>query len=310
MRNKRNRKKIFTACVIFVFICSTVCFTAYSEAVTLPGDGIDEGSFGRMCVGQIMPGAADMEKSGDKSPDRNGDDDEKIIAEKGENIAKETEEKKKTKDKDEKKEKSVKLSKKPLVIIYHTHSSESYMPYKSSNYHREKEKGTVRDVGSVMKKTLEKKGIKVIHDKTLHDRPSYNESYNRSLETITALRKKYPSADYIIDLHRDAAPSSVSEGKYTVIDGKRVAKFSLVVGQQNENYVELYDYAKKVSEKAGGMYNGFGGPIIERNYRYNEYVSNRSLLLEIGNNRNTIEEARLCGRYFAEVLASIIKSEQ
>ena len=310
MRNKRNRKKIFTACVIFVFICSTVCFTAYSEAVTLPGDGIDEGSFGRMCVGQIMPGATDMEKSGDKSPDRNGDDDGKIIAEKGENIAKETEEKKKTKDKDEKKEESVKLSKKPLVIIYHTHSSESYMPYKSSNYHREKEKGTVRDVGSVMKKTLEKKGIKVIHDKTLHDRPSYNESYNRSLETITALRKKYPSADYIIDLHRDAAPSSVSEGKYTVIDGKRVAKFSLVVGQQNENYVELYDYAKKVSEKAGGMYNGFGGPIIERNYRYNEYVSNRSLLLEIGNNRNTIEEARLCGRYFAEVLASIIKSEQ
>ena len=89
-----------------------------------------------------------------------------------------------------------------------------------------------------------------------------------------------------------------------------MAKFSLVVGQQNENYVELYDYAKKVSEKAGGMYNGFGGPIIERNYRYNEYVSNRSLLLEIGNNRNTIEEARLCGRYFAEVLASIIKSEQ
>lgn len=310
MRNKRNRKKIFTACVIFVFICSTVCFTAYSEAVTLPVDGIDEGSFGRMCVGQIMPGAADMEKSGDKFPDRNGDDDGEIIAEKGENIAKKTEEKKKTKDKDEKKEKSVKLSKKPLVIIYHTHSSESYMPYKSSNYHREKEKGTVRDVGSVMKKTLEKKGIRVIHDKTLHDRPSYNESYNRSLETITALRKKYPSADYIIDLHRDAAPSSVSEGKYTVIDGKRVAKFSLVVGQQNENYVELYDYAKKVSEKAGGMYNGFGGPIIERNYRYNEYVSNRSLLLEVGNNRNTIEEARLCGRYFAEVLASIIKSEQ
>ena len=309
MKNKRNRKKIFAACVIFVFICSTVCFTAYSEAVTLPGAGIDEGSFGRMCVGQIMPGAADPEKSEDKSRDRN-DDDGEVIAEKGENIAKKTEEKKKKKDKDEKKEESMKLSKKPLVIIYHTHSSESYMPYKASNYHREKEKGTVRDVGSVVKKTLEKKGIRVIHDKTLHDRPSYNESYNRSLETITALRKKYPSADYIIDLHRDAAPSSVSEGKYTVIDGKRVAKFSLVVGQQNENYVELYDYAKKVSEKAEGMYSGFGSSIIERNYRYNEYISNRSLLLEIGNNRNTIEEARLCGRYFAEVLASIIAAEQ
>ncbi len=161
-----------------------------------------------------------------------------------------------------------------------------------------------------MKKELESRGIKVIHDKTLHDRPSYNDSYNRSLETITALRKKYPTADYVIDLHRDAAPASASEGKYIKINGRRVAKFSLVVGQQNENYVELYSYAKKISEKAGSTHSGFGGAIIERNYKYNEYVSNRSLLLEIGNNKNTIEEARLCGKYFAGVLASVIEAEK
>ena len=61
---------------------------------------------------------------------------------------------------------------------------------------------------------------------------------------------------------------------------------------------------------AGSMYCGFGGAIIEQNYKYNEYVSDKSLLLEIGNNKNTIEESRLCGAYFAEVLAEIIKEEQ
>lgn len=311
MRDKLNLKKIFAVCVVLVFICSTAYFYTDSEAAALPGAGLDEKSFGAMCIRQVMPAVSEKESPAEEN-DSEINNDEIIIAEKGENIVKKAnkdkkdDSEKKTRDKTEKKLKNGK----PLVIIYHTHSSESYMPYKESNYHRVKETGTVRDVGNVIESTLEKKGINVIHDKTIHDRPSYNESYDRSLETITSLRRKYPSAEYIIDLHRDAAAASASEGKYIMIDGKRAAKFSLVVGQQNENYVELYDYAKRVSETAGSMYSGFGGPIIERNYKYNEYVSSRSLLLEIGNNKNTIEEARLCGRYFAEVLSSIIKSEQ
>lgn len=184
------------------------------------------------------------------------------------------------------------------------------MPYDESNYHREEEEGTVRDVGNVLEKELKKKGINVIHDKTLHDRPSYNESYNRSLETIQTLTKKYPTAKYVIDLHRDAAAASATEGKYIEIDGKRVAKFSMVVGKQNDNYTELYAFAKKISEKSEKLYKGYGGAIIEQNYKYNEFVSDRALLLEIGNNKNTIGETRLCAVYFAEVLAEIIKEEQ
>ncbi|MFR4017651.1 MAG: stage II sporulation protein P [Clostridia bacterium] len=114
----------------------------------------------------------------------------------------------------------------------------------------------------------------------------------------------------MIDLHRDAAAASATEGKYLEIDGKRVAKFSMVVGQQNDNYTELYAFAKKVSERSEALHKGYGGAIIEQNYRYNEFVSDRALLLEIGNNKNTIEETRLCAKYFAEVLAGIIKEEQ
>jgi len=273
-----------------VFLVSTLYFTAAKTTFGLSSMIPDEGQLGKMCIRQVSAAARIDDKAAESSESDNDDT-------------------KKSKDEDKEKVLKEKLTDDPLVIIYHTHSSESYMPYKESNYHREEVKGTVREVGDVMEEVLENKGINVIHDKTVHDRPSYNESYNKSLATIQSLKKKYPTAIYIIDLHRDAAPSSAKEGKYTIIGGKRVAKFSLVVGQANENYVELYAFAKKVGNRAGEMYSGFTGAIIEKNYNYNEFVSNKALLLEVGNNKNTIEEANACGRYFAQVLADVIEEE-
>lgn len=276
----------------FVFMIATMFFYKTDPADAITSAWIDEKELGRICVDHIVPGKTVEEvkveiKEEKVKKDRTEEKQEKTV---------------------EKKEKKVKGE--PLVIIYHTHASESYMPYKESNYHRSDEKGTVRDVGNVLEKELEAKGINVIHDKTLHDRPSYNESYDRSLETVNSLQAKYPTAKYIIDLHRDAAPASSKEGKILEIDGKRVAKFSMVVGQANENYVELYDFAEKVQGTAEAMYSGFGGAIIEQNYNYNEFVSNNCILLEVGNNKNTIEESRRCAEYFANVMAKIIEEER
>lgn len=303
MRKKYMRR---AAAALLVFLISTVVFYRVDPADAMAAAWIDEKELGTICVGQIVPEVKKLQN--------NEDNQEKTVQTGEEDDVKGTDstekEEKKTEKDSGKSEKTVRPSGDPLVIIYHTHASESYMPYKESNYHREAEKGTVRDVGDVLEAELEKKGINVVHDKTVHDRPSYNESYNKSLATIETLRDKYPSALYIIDLHRDAAPASASEGKYIRINGERTAKFSMVVGQANDNYVELYDFAEKISEKAETMYEGFGGAIIERNYNYNEYLTDRCLLLEIGNNKNTIEEARLCGKYFARVLAEIINEEQ
>ena len=279
-----------------VFIGSTLFFLKVKPSFAVSEYLMDERELGELCIAQVVPGSKDVET---------GTFDDQVYL--GSDIK--SDEDNKSEEKVEK-IRDIKLTSDPLVIIYHTHSSESYMPFKESNYHRVDEEGTVRDVGNVLENELKKKGINVIHDKTIHDRPSYNESYSRSLATIKTLKEKYPTALYIIDLHRDAAAASVTEGKYIEIDGKRVAKFSMVVGRSNENYVELYDFAKKVSGKAAAMYSGFGGAIIEKDYNYNEFVSNKALLLEVGNNKNTIEEARECGKYFAEVLASIIKEEQ
>ncbi len=296
------RNKGLIAAVLILFLCSTIYFTKAAASFAISDMWIDEKELGEMCINNVIS-AAKIEE--DKSMDSEGNGETDTTDDQEGDFEEITGE-----DKSISKEEKMIASGVPLVIIYHTHSSESYMPYKESNYHREDEEGTVRDVGDVLEKELENMGINVIHDKTMHDRPSYNESYDRSLNTIQSLVKKYPTADYVIDLHRDAAAASATEGKYIEIDGKKVAKFSMVVGRKNENYTELYDFAKKVSSRAESMYDGFGGAIIEKDYNYNEFVSDNAILLEIGNNKNTIEEARACGEYFAEVLASLIKEEQ
>lgn len=308
-----KKRKILMISALLIFAGSTLFFLRTNPAWSLTDVWIDEKELGELCIGQVVPTAGEQMQT---AQDDQSDQDEtselqtdtmlEQIEDTAEQIKNESEADLKQEKADQKKEKTA-LSKDPLVIIYHTHSTESYLPYKESNYHREAKKGTVRDVGDVLKEALEEQGIKTIHDTTIHDRPSYNESYSRSLQTIQSLLKKYPTAKYVIDLHRDAAAASAKEGKLLTIDNKRVAKFSLVVGKENQNYAELYEFAKKVSQKAEQQHKGFGGAIIEQNYRYNEYVSDHALLLEIGNNKNTIEESRRCARYFAKALAAVIK---
>lgn len=290
-----NIMKSMIVVSMIVFVGSTIFFAKSKPSFAETEPWISEKDLGEMCIALVVPRSNNVIKETETTGAVN-DGEGKTVKESKEDKTKKTPE--------------ITLTTDPLVIIYHTHSSESYMPFKESNYHRVEEEGTVRDVGNVLETELKKKGINVIHDKTIHDRPSYNESYSRSLETIQTLRNKHPSAIYIIDLHRDAAAAGATEGKYIEINGKRVAKFSMVVGRSNENYENLYDFAKKVSAKAASMYNGFGGSIIEKDYNYNEFVSDRAVLLEVGNNKNTIEEARECGKYFANVLSEIIKEEQ
>lgn len=299
-----NKKTLAGICVL-CFVLSTYFFWQRLGEGRMPEVKVDGRDFGKLCVSQVFPAISQgVEKEEVKTAERT---EEETAPQETQPAQETTEPKKETETKAETKKAD---NSKPLVIIYHTHSTESYQPFDGSNFHRVKEEGTVRDVGNHMVKELNKLGIGVVHDKTIHDRPSYNASYTRSLETVTALQKKYPTAKYIIDLHRDAAAYSGNVGKTTTIDGKTAAKFGLVIGKDNANFSKLKSYAKKVNEKAEAMYPGFKGRIIEKDYRYNEYIADKCLLLEIGNNQNKIEEVRLTGKYFARVLASVIEEER
>lgn len=284
-----RRVFVFTAMICFIF-------SVTASFINLLDSGQTSGvrMLSRLCIAQVYPGGLSED----------AEVEEREVTEKPQVTPTVVKETKKVETK-----KQVPDNSKPQVIIYHTHSSESYQPYTASNFHRQEEAGTVREVGNVMTAELNRLGVAVVHDKTIHDSPSYNESYDRSMETITALMKKYPTAKVIIDLHRDAAAYTGNVGETMMIEGEKTAKYKLVVGQNNDNYSQLMTFANQVNAAADKMYPGFSGRIIEKEYRYNEYIADKYLLLEVGNNQNHIKEVRKTGKYFARVLAKVLEAE-
>ncbi|MBS5334385.1 MAG: stage II sporulation protein P [Anaerovoracaceae bacterium] len=197
----------------------------------------------------------------------------------------------------------------PEVLIVHTHATESYLPQSGGNFHSKDEENTVRDVGNVLAQTLEKQGIAVVHDKTLHDYPSYNNSYGRSYATTQELLEKYPSVKCVIDLHRDAIAAETPAATVSV-GGRTCAKYSYVVSTGTATYQSNLNFVKTLNEIAKSRYNGFTGKVIERSYKYNQDLSSQYILLEIGYNRNQIEDCRNTADIIGNVLGEALKNQR
>ncbi len=149
----------------------------------------------------------------------------------------------------------------------------------------------------------------MIHDKTVHDRPSYTASYGRSRNTVQSLMKKYPTAKVHYRPASGCGGGVQHRGQKT--EDRRYGSSEIQSGR-GPRQPELYGtlrLCKEVSQTAEGLHKGFGGPIIEKEYRFNEFVSNQAILLEVGNNKNTIDEARACAENFAEVMAKIVQGK-
>ena len=194
---------------------------------------------------------------------------------------------------------------KPRVLIYHTHATESYLPASAGNYHTTTEENTVRDAGDVLEATLEENGIAVVHDKTLHDNPSYNNSYSRSYETVSALLQKYPTIECIIDLHRDATAAEVA-GKVAEVNGKSCSVYSYVLSNTTNTYSANKAFLSKLNSIAESSFGGYTGNVLERPYWYNQELCEKSVLIEMGNNRNNIKDVRNCAEVFGEILAEAL----
>ena len=147
----------------------------------------------------------------------------------------------------------------------------------------------------------------MVHDMTLHDYPSYNSSYSRSYATTQELLQKYPSVKCVIDLHRDAIASE-SPAATVSVGGKTCAKYSYVVSTGASTYQSTLTFVKSLNQLASSKYNGFTGNVIERSYKYNQDLSSKYLLLEIGYNRNQIEDCRNTAEIVGTVLGETLKA--
>ena len=218
-------------------------------------------------------------------------------------------------------EKITSMPGKPLVLIYHTHTTESYTPSPafnytpSSTYHTENLNLSVAKVGEVMTQELNNLNIPTIHNTTVHDIPTYMTSYANSLKTCEEVLKQNPSIEIVIDLHRDAPtkdPQSSRDITTVKIDNKTLARFMLVVGTDKNfphpHWKENYQFSTLLHENLEKTYPGISRGLLLREERFNQHVSKKAILVEVGSHGNTMEEAIESARVFAKVLADLIKN--
>ena len=212
----------------------------------------------------------------------------------------------------------------PQVLIMHTHTTESYMSEQRDYYvaddvaRRTDINKNMAYIGNIFAEKLKSAGIGVIHDKTLHDHPSYTGSYDRSAKTVKKHLKENPSIKIVIDIHRDAISSSDKTKSRPVveIDGQRLAQVMLVMGSQTggiSNFPEWkqnLSLAVKYQQTMEVMYPGLARAITLNSAKYNQNLTVGSILLEVGSEANTYKEAAAAAEAAATALVSLLNTQQ
>ncbi|MGI1690061.1 stage II sporulation protein P [Thermoanaerobacter uzonensis] len=229
---------------------------------------------------------------------------------------------------------------KPYLLIYHTHTMEAYAATEKNKYiatygydRTDDLNYTVAKVGDYLAEYFKKEGISVLHDKTIHDY-NYDKSYVNSFATVSKILKEYPSIKAAIDLHRDGYGAVMKPGVETIpvlsnlpnqdfrkryvmdINGEKVAKVSFIIGsrrtpEMKEDWRKNYEFAKKISDKLNELYPGLSLGVQVKPYsEYNQHLLEKSILIELGSNYNTLEEAIATTKYLAKAISEVIKQYQ
>lgn len=204
------------------------------------------------------------------------------------------------------------------IIIYHTHTCESYTPtaknnYKeTSNFRTTDPKYSVVKVGDELTKELKKYKFRVKHNSKKHDYPAYTGSYARSLETIEGILNKQKETEILFDVHRDAVGNKGTYAPTVKINGETVAQLMFVIGTNDgggnhPNWQNNLKFAVRVQEKANEMYPGLFRSINLRSATFNQKVRNGASIIEVGATGNTLEEAEASMKYLAKVLNEVLK---
>jgi stage II sporulation protein P len=199
------------------------------------------------------------------------------------------------------------VSKEVLVGIYHTHNGESY----SGDGGAERDeggKGEIVAVGQTLKTSLERNGVKAVQAPQVHDAEDFMKAYSKSINTASKLVKDYPSMKLLVDLHRDGLLPGANKSTVTV-EGKEIGRVMVVIGKVNPHWEKNKEVAEGLIAYADKKYPGLFIPKITyaSDARYNQHLSNGALILEIGSQLNTIDEANGTAEVLAKVLAEWLR---
>ncbi len=182
------------------------------------------------------------------------------------------------------------------ILIYHTHSQEAFadsVPGDSST--------TIMGAGDRLAQILtEEYGYRVLHHTGEYDVEYRDDAYSRALPEIEKVLAENPEIQVVIDLHRD----EVAEGTKLVTDfqGRPTARFMFFNGLSytrqtgkieylaNENLEGNLAFSFQMQAACNEYFPGLTRRIYLKGYRYNMHLKERSLLIELGAQNNTVEE--------------------
>lgn len=210
-------------------------------------------------------------------------------------------------------------SKRPQILILHTHAA--------SEAFRDSRKGKKEDsivgVGDKLAQILsEKYGYQVLHDRTEYDRINgridRNKAYNNAYNGLKKTLKKYPSIQVVIDLHRDGVGNQVK--RTTVVHGKRTAQVMFFNGLSrnasgnieylyNENLQGNLAFSLQLKMACMERFQNFARPVYLKSYRYNMHLRKRYTLIELGNENNTVQEAKNAALPIAMALDAVLQKK-
>lgn len=203
----------------------------------------------------------------------------------------------------------------PKILIYHTHSQEAFadsVPGDKST--------TIVGVGERLTQILtDTYGYKVLHHTGEYDVKVRDDAYAQSLPAIEKLLAENPSIEVVIDLHRDQMP----EGTKLLmdLDGRPTARFMFFNGMSrtrktgnisylyNENLQDNLRFSFQMQLTAAKYYPGLTRKIYLKSYRYNMHLKPKTLLVELGAQNNTVEEAMNACDPLAHILDLVLSGQ-
>ena len=211
---------------------------------------------------------------------------------------------------------------KPSVLIFHTHTTETYQILDREFYEvgfmtrtKDSALNMVR-VGKAICEEIEKAGYEVVHDTQIHDL-SYNGAYEHSRKKVEEYLKKYPTIEIVLDIHRDAIQQNdgTKIKPTATIQGKKAAQIMIISGcQEQGNPVENFPdwrynltFAVHLQNQLETMFPGITRPLYFSPRKYNMNLTHCSLLVEVGSDANTLEEAAYTGKCIGTALSEIMK---
>lgn len=199
----------------------------------------------------------------------------------------------------------------PQILIHHTHSQEQYADSNGDP------SMSIVAVGSYLAKLLtEQYGFNVIHDTGAYDVIDHDNAYSYAGPAVEKILAENPSIEVVIDVHRDGIGS---DGHLvTEVNGKQTAQIMFFNGLSRttsngdlaylENPYIQDNLAFSLQTKLAGeeYYPGFTRSNYLKGYRYNLHYRPKSMLVEVGAQTNTFEEAMNAMEPLADLLHKVL----